>query len=298
MERFGIAQNPLRSIREMFDVNSIIKTNKYQWPMTIWELDHSSDNLKKFKKFIGDDGTAREHSGTAGYKTTLGSSPNQVSIYNPIILGVIYAFYKPKPNSVIYDPFGGGGTRALMTTSMEEKLHYIGVEIRKEEVDAVEARLTAAMDVEYIPGTWQIIHGDSRHVPSVPDDHADMLITCPPYYDMEQYDGGEADLSMAPTYSEFYTMLSDVIAESKRILKPGALSFWTIGLHRNKEGHLLPMHHDLATAHHDLGFELVEEVILHMKNTGSVQRVGNFAKGKNRLVRVHEYLLIFRKRED
>jgi hypothetical protein len=291
---FGIAdKNILGSVRHMYAVEK-------QWPVTMWDLDHADKNLKQMKSRIGDDGTAREHSGTAGYKTTLGASPNQVSIFNPVIVGIIHKFYPPEPGRVVYDPFGGGGTRAIMTVANKNGLHYIGVEIRKDEVDAVEARITTYQDNagEALPGTWQIIHGDSRHVPSVPDDHADMLITCPPYYDMEQYEGGEADLSMAPTYSEFYTMLSDVIAESKRILKPGALSFWTIGLHRNKEGHLLPMHHDLATAHHDLGFELVEEVILHMKNTGSVQRVGNFAKGEHRLVRVHEYLLIFRKRED
>jgi hypothetical protein len=112
---------------------------------------------------------------------------------------------------------------------------------------------------------------------------------------MEPYDGGAADLSMAPNYAQFICMMGDVVSESHRILKPGALSFWTIGLHRNKKGHLLPMHHDLAWLHHERGFDMVEEVILHMKNTGSVQRVGNFAKGQNRLVRVHEYLLIFKK---
>lgn len=293
MKRLGMAQNPVRSIRELFDVKQF-KT----WPLTLWVMDHSSSALKELKQFIGDDGTAREHSGTAGYKTTLGSSPNQVSIYNPVILGIIYEYFKLEPGSIVYDPFGGGGTRALVTTSMEEKLHYIGVEIRKEEVDAVETRLSAAMDVEYLHGTWQMIHGDSRHVPGVPDDHADALVTCPPYYDMEKYDGGASDLSMAATYTEFIDMLRDVVAESKRILKPGAFSFWTIGLHRNKSGNLLPMHHDLAWLHHDLGFEFMEEVVLHMKNTGSVQRVGNFAKGEHRLVRVHEYLLIFRKPEE
>lgn len=288
MKGFGLRKNPLRTIRELFDVSQT-------WPVTIWPLDHTSSNLKELKKFIGDDGTAREHSGTAGYKTTLGSSPNQVSIYNPMILGIIYNFFKPEPGFVIYDPFGGGGTRALVTVSLPEKLHYIGVEIRQDEVDAVEARLAAAMDTGYLNGTWNIIHGDSRSVPSVADGTADMLVTCPPYYDMEKYDGGGGDLSMAATYEDFINMMTEVVRECYRILKPGAFAFWTIGLHRNKKGKLLPLQHDLAWLHHTNGFTVEEEIILHMKNTGSIQRVGNFLKGNHRFIRIHEYLLIFQR---
>jgi hypothetical protein len=124
-----------------------------------------------------------------------------------------------------------------------------------------------------------------------------MLVTCPPYYDMEKYQGGEADLSMAPTYKEFLQMLGQVIDECTRVLMPGALSAWVIGLHRDKHGSLLPMHHDLAKLHTDRGYQFKEEIILSMRNTGSIQRVGNFAKGNNLLVRQHEYCLIFKKPE-
>jgi len=286
---FGLGdKNILGSVRKLYAI-------EHQWPVTIWDLNHADPTLKQLKDTIGDAGTAREHSGTASYKVTLGASPNKVSIFNPIIMGLIFKFYPPEPGAVVYDPFGGGGTRALMSVAYGYK--YIGVELRKEEVDAVEARIAGYMDkAGYMSGTWDIKHGDSRHVPSIPDEHADMLITCPPYYDMEPYDGGVNDLSMAATYDQFLDMLGEVVDECYRILKPGAMACWVIGLHRKKDGVLLPMHHDLGYLHLYRGFDIYEEVIIHMQNTGSVQRVGNFAKGDNRLIRIHEYLLIFKKR--
>ncbi|KKL04090.1 hypothetical protein LCGC14_2619550 [marine sediment metagenome] len=277
-KRLGLAKSILGRITELFPE---------VWPVTVWELDHTLKAMKAFKRKIADDGSAREHSGTAGYKTTLGSSPNQVSIFNPQIISNILQLYAPPPGSTIYDPFGGGGTRAITIAS--EGYKYIGIELRAEEVAAVNDRIIATESGENIT----LIEGNAMDPYQVPSECADMALSCPPYYDMEKYDGGYNDLSMAPDYPTFLSMLRDVIDQTTRILKPGALSFWIIGLHRDKYGDLLPMHHDLARIHRDLGYHMKEEIVLYMKNTGSIQRVGNFIKGNRLLVRQHEYCLIF-----
>jgi len=66
-KRLGIAKNILGRITELFPT---------AWPVTMWELDHTLKATKVFKRKIADDGAARVHSGTAGYKTSLGNSPN------------------------------------------------------------------------------------------------------------------------------------------------------------------------------------------------------------------------------
>lgn len=284
-KRLGMARNPLRRIGEQYPV----------WPVTVWDMDHTNAKMKAHKKAIGDEGVAREQSGTAGYKTTLGSSKNQVSIFNPNIMACLLKLYPPPPGGNIYDPFGGGGTRAIVCATQEEAYNYIGVEIRQEEIDAVIGRLTQLENKGYKHGSAQLVKSSSEHVPEVPDNWADILITCPPYYNMEKYQGGPLDLSMAPTYEDFLDGINDVINENHRILKPGALACWVVGLHRDEYG-LIPIHHDLARLHAQ-GFTFVEEIVLHMKNTGSIQRVGNFAKGQHLLVRTHEYCLIFKKED-
>jgi len=283
MKSFGLRKNPLRSIKELFEC----------WPLTVWPLDYTDKALRGMKAAIADDGAARECSGTAGYKTTLGASKNQVSIFNPQIMSYLFSLYGPEPHeSTIYDPFCGGGTRALSCAGAG--YYYCGAEIRGAEVEAIRQRV-ASLDEQYGDGLGEyidVVCCDARATP-FEGGSADMLITCPPYYDMEKYQGGEGDLSMAGTYQEFLDGMGEVIQEATRVLKPGALSCWVIGLHRDKDGVLLPLHHDLAYLHYDLGYTFKEEVVLHMKNTGSIQRVGNFMKGNNLLVRVHEYCLIF-----
>lgn len=98
---------------------------------------------------------------------------------------------------------------------------------------------------------------------------------------------------MLATYEEFLEALGKVIQNTARILKPGAVSCWIVGLLRDKHGALIPLHHDVATLHTQAGFVLQEEIVLWMRSTAAIRRVGNFDKGQRRLIRVHEYALVF-----
>jgi DNA modification methylase len=122
----------------------------------------------------------------------------------------------------------------------------------------------------------------------------DFLLTCPPYWNLEKYDGGPGDLSMIGDYKMFFEQLAVVVRESYRLLKPDAYSCWVIGLHRYPDGTLAPLHHSLSDIHAQAGFRLQEEIILAHKNNGAIQRVGNFERGNKRLIRTHEYVMVFK----
>lgn len=195
--------------------------------------------------------------------------------------------FAPK-EGLCFDPFGGGGTRAIMATM--NGLDYKGIEIRQEEVDAINARLAYNKILNA-----EIICSDSQNCNMIESNSADFSITCPPYYNMEMYNGGENDLSMKGTYEEFIEGMFNVAKETYRIMKNNTLVTVVIGLHRNKNKELLPMHHDFSSIYRKAGFNFKEEVILCHKNNGATQRVGNFEKGSNLLIRTHEYLLVFKK---
>jgi hypothetical protein len=260
------------------------------FPTTVWDVDFTDKFLQYLKKMIGD-GTKYGMSARAGcfggeVKGKGYSAEVPESTFNPIVGIWIMNLYGPKEGTV-YDPFAGGGARAIIVGKYG--LNYVGMEIRQQEVDAVMQRLENNEVT-----TCKMICGDSRFAPMVHTSSADFLITCPPYYNMEKYNGGDADLSMTGTYDDFLTGMELVITDTRRILKPGALSCWVIGLHRDKEGGLLPMNHDISAIHRNLGFTMKEEIIIHWKGTGAVQRVGNFEKGNKLLVRTHEYCLVFK----
>ena len=277
------------------------------WPVTVWDCDLSDPTVRKMKDAIGDICSSRAGTGKLGYQSKSRGSARAgclreatddasvyggkitESIFNPAVAAWILNLYAPRTKDAIcYDPFAGGGTRAIMAA--KHGIKYMGVEIRQAEVDAVEQRCKA-LGVDKQVG---IICGDSRTATKdLEGGFADFLLTCPPYYDLETYDGGPNDLSMAHTYAEFVAGLKDVVEESARVLRPGAFSCWVVGLHRNDAGEILAMHHDLARLHQEAGFRFKEEVILHQRNNGAIQRVGQFEKGDKRLVRIHEYLLVF-----
>ncbi len=284
------------------------------WPITVWDCDYTDKLMQKMKIEIGDGCQLRAGTGSLVYQSKKhesrqkGSGCNKdftrtgswnagggldwmgkkitESIFNPAVVVWILNLFASE-NDIVYDPFAGGGTRAIVTA--KKGLEYIGVELRQEEVDAINERC------KYNEVNPKIICSDSKLVPQIESDLANFLVTCPPYYDMEKYDGGKNDISMAKSYKEFLLMLYESIKESFRILKSGSLSCWVVGLYRDKEGVLLPLHHDIARLHNRVGFKLKEEIVLNLRNTGAIQRVGNFEKGNRFLIRTHEYCLVFKK---
>lgn len=285
MKPFNLT-DPFETARERYGI----------WPTTVWECDYSDKLRLKLKAMIGDtlDETARadcftkKDDSSSYYRGKI-----TVSIFNPIVAFLIFNIYGPK-SGVVYDPFAGGGTRAIIANKFG--LEYVGVELRPQEIDLVNDRL----ERNGVNQGVAILQGDSRKVPQIKTNSADFLITCPPYYNTEVYNGGHADLSMCNSYSDFLSGIDGVVKETKRILKPGALSCWVVGLSRGHDSNLplMPLNHDIGAIHRSNGFELKEEVILMHKNNSAVRRVAMFEHKNKLLIRTHEYLLIFENKKE
>lgn len=321
---FGLAPDAFQKAIEEFGI----------WPTTVWDCDFSNKSLQKLKSLVGDGfwerigGDQSEHrrvkkmvvgNGFHGLRgrakrgnhlflnqrnrleklsTRPGCFRKEVddesvyggkiteSVFNPIVAIWILNLFAPK-QGIVYDPFAGGGTRAIC--ACKAGLDYVGIEIRQEEIEQLKIRF----DNNNV--TPRVIHCNSQNVPELKNSIADFLLTCPPYWNLEIYGGGCDDLSMAKTYKDFLSMLDNVIKESYRILKHGALSCWVVGLHREKNKGLLALNHDVAKLHCENGFIFKEEIILNQVNTGAIRRIGNFSKGNKLLIRTHEYCLIFQK---
>lgn len=261
------------------------------WPTTVWECNMQDPKTRALKARIADDGSQRGGGGKSYTKSLYDLGAGYISIFNPAVAAWILNCFAP-PEGICFDPFAGGGTRAIMAN--KHGLKYYGYELRSDEVTAVRKRCAACG-----ADRTEIIQGDARMIAPdiIPDNFADFLYTCPPYWNLEKYDGGPADLSECKSYQGFLSELDKVIEHTFRLLKPGAASCWVVGLHRKDSGEITALNHDVAHMHQRHGFFLKEEIILHLKNNGAIQRVGQFKKGGHRLVRVHEYCLVFIKPE-
>ena len=260
------------------------------WPLTVWPCDHSKPIYKKLKEEIGDFGGGRMECFTKrSTDKSIYRGKVTESIFNPQVALWVVNLYAPSEGTC-FDPFAGGGTRAILVAN--HGMDYIGIELCREECERVIDRCRK----NKVSDKVTIIEGDAKQCSSlVGKEIADFVFTCPPYWNLETYNGGKADLSICETYEIFLSELLKVIIGCYNILKPGSLSCWVVGLHRDSDGSLLALNHDIARLHKEVGYKLREEVILNHLNTGAILRVGNFEKGNKWLIRVHEYLLVFEK---
>lgn len=248
-------------------------------PISIWKPDWNT--VKELKAWVGDAGQSRE---LQGKKMQLLGSKYTTSIFNPHLAQMILSAYVPEKQD-IYDGFAGGGTRGLVASAMGH--NYTGVEIRQEEVDRLVER-QKELGVEFI------VHcADSQFYDITPNDF-DFSYTCPPYYDLEVYSPLEGDMSNVQTYEEFLGMLKNSIEVTYKGLKPGSFFIMVVGNFRDKKGDLRHFNGDTIRLGKEVGFVLHDELVFWGASDVAYQRLGQFVANR-RSVRVHEYIIIFKK---
>lgn len=249
-------------------------------PTSVWQ-----PNWKKalqLKKLIGDGIARKNRIKSYGW---IGNRKQQCSIFNPELAQMILSAYCPA-NAKIFDPFAGGGTRGVIATAMKHK--YYGIELREEEVESVkniQKKLRLFFDIKV---------GNAVTFDEFEENSFDFIYTCPPYYNLEIYSDMESDLSNCKTYEEFLDNLSLVLKHSYKFLKPNHLMVWVVGNFRNSEGYLIPFNSDLIRLALNTGFKYHDEIIWVGASSVAKLRVGQFSANR-KSVRIHEYVLIFKK---
>ena len=282
LDIFGGESKPIERVLDRFG----------HWPITIWKINYRDKDILDVKAEIGDDGQGR--GGTEGRTKGYVDHPADYrsegfrSVFRPDVAANILAFWAPKTGTV-YDPFAGGGTRAMMSAGAG--LSYMGCEIREDEVGRINAKAERMGFADMV----DVRTADATDPPFA-DGSADFSFTCPPYWQMEKYDGGPSDMSMMG-WPDFVVAIREAARHTARIMRPGAFTAWVVGLYRfpGKERRIVPLNHLVAWALDQAGLIYREEVIIEKVGTPALTRVGTFNRGAGLMIRVHEYVLVFAK---
>lgn len=263
-------------------------------PVTIWNL--PMDRWQRdLRAFVGDEGQLRADSFMGGsfLPSENGGRANAASIFNPMLAAMLVQAYSQQGDLVI-DPFAGGGTRAIISALM--KRDYVGIDVRPDEVDRVNARIkelgfnTAVYCRDAARASWRPDGYDGA--PPIIARKAEMLLTCPPYWNLEVYSEDPADLSTKQTYSDFLLGISEVIRRSKHGLKNGGVAVWVVGEFRHPEtSELLDFPGDVARLHQEHGFWIYDRFVYSHANPQAFWRMGVFDKTR-KLIRVHEHVIV------
>lgn len=199
----------------------------------------------------------------------------------------IYRFWSMK-GSVVVDPFAGRVTRAYVAESLGRK--YTGFEISNRTYQRVHRHFS---NTNLTPN---IIKGDGTKLEGINDNSADLVFTCPPYYNIEKYESGDGQLADEPSYDSFMGKISECSQRCFSILKDGAFCCWVVADFRNGNG-LTNFHGDTIKVFKEAGFLHHDTVIIENISPFAALQVGK-AASKRYTSKIHEYLLVFRKPGD
>ena len=208
------------------------------------------------------------------------------SIFDPVLCEIAYRWFSP-PTGSILDPFAGGSVRGIVAAYLGRK--YTGIDLRPEQVTANQEQAQAIVP-DNMPD-W--IVGDSRT--AIPSEEYDLIFSCPPYYDLEQYSDDDADLSNAGDYDSFILSYREIIQTSVDRLRSDSFACFVVGDIRDGHGIYRNFVGDTVDAFRDAGMSLYNEAIL-VTTLGSLPiRVGRQFEAGRKLGKTHQNVLIFYK---
>ena len=206
-------------------------------------------------------------------------SKSGTSEMDPAICELVYSAYSP---NTVLDPFAGGPPRGYVASHMG--IQYTGHEIRAEQIEAnMSMAHTLPTPIRYINACA------SKGIYGI----YDMVFSCPPYFDLEQYGGGPDDLSLM-SKADFDQMYRRILYDCYEHLKPGGIMAMVVGNHVRK-GRYHDLEHLTKCIYYDMGIELIGDCIIVDPIGSKAMSAGALFRANGRVTRHHQYLLIGRK---
>jgi DNA modification methylase len=213
---------------------------------------------------------------------------NGTSIFDPVLAEMLVRWFSPEQGTII-DPFAGGSVRGLVSSMLGRTYH--GVDLRPEQITA-----NIMQANEMITGTmsrpnWVV--GDSTQIADLlGSTRADMIMTCPPYGDLEKYSDDPADLS-AMTHDNFLETYAHIIDETMSLLRDDSFACFVVGDYRDKKGFYRNFVSSTIDAVQATGAHLYNEAILvQMVGTGAMM-ASPYMRSTRKMVKMHQNVLIF-----
>lgn len=222
----------------------------------------------------------------------------QISEFDPVLAELMIRWFS-KEGDLILDPFAGGPTRGLVSGVLGRD--YLGYDVYEAQVCANELAKKRAMESHYVSGSviWGI--ADSAiAIPRAPA--ADMIFTCPPYFNLERYGTQYNDISNSPDYKTFLHKYADILLKAEERLKKGGFFVVVVSDVREKlcnkdlaTGQYLGFVYDTMDILKFSGLKFYNELVLvNQAGTLPTRAYQPFRRSK-KIGRQHQTVLVFYK---
>ena len=209
------------------------------------------------------------------------------SQFDPVLAELMTVWYSPK-GGLVYDPFAGDVERGLVAAVKGRRYH--GIDVREEQCIA---NAEAAQRLGSTP-TPKWSKGSSLDAARIwGGTKADLIFTCPPYWNLEKYSDDPKDLSNM-SLEEFTATHNRIIAACAAHLKDNRFAVWIMGDTRDKKsGRWVRLQDRTKDGFAAAGMYLHSEIIFATP-LGSKRIVARKSmNAKRNVLSRHEYALVF-----
>ncbi len=241
---------------------------------------------KAWRAIVGEVGESRE--GVTFADSSIMDGLADVSLLDPVLCEIIFSWFGLGKGTKCVNPFAGDTTFGHVATFKGGE--FVGIEVRKEQVDLNEAKMAAAnLPAKYIFDDGQNI---LKHVkPGTKD----LLFCCPPYYDLEVYSDQPDDASNAATYEDFMKIMENGFSGAIKTLKDNRFAAIVVSNIRDKKtGLYRNFVNDIISLFQRHGMAFYNDIIL-VDSLGSAPKRATHNMTHRKVVKVHQNVLVFYK---
>ena len=212
------------------------------------------------------------------------------STFDPFLCEILVKWFSRK-GDCIYDPFAGGHVRGAVSAMLGRD--YIGCDVNPIQVQANnEAWENICERYESKDfGCIDWVCKSSAEYDAVMG--LDMMLTCPPYYNLEVYTTDPKDISTCKTYEQFLEEYRKIINQAYFNLADDTFAVIVVEEIRDKNGILYGFVPDTIQAFKDAGFKYYNELILENRIMSLGVRCPKYFEQSRKIGRHHQNVLVF-----
>ena len=282
------------------DINSTVEKRKLSDRFLIPPFDifdgRKGDWLERkriWKNLIGDNGQARKNVKVYNsscfklekYNKKSYLSLSDISILDPVLAEIINYWFIPNKNSNVCDCFAGDTVFGFVSEYLGNK--FTGIELREEQAD---------FNNNHTGNNATYICDDGINIlKHIQENSQDLLFSCPPYYDLEQYSSKENDASNQETYEDFIQLVDDIFSNAVKTLKNNRFAVIVVGDIRNKKnGAYYNFPNDIINIFLKNNFILYNNIKL-LTPIGTAPFKANRYMRNRKMVHIYQDVLVFYK---
>lgn len=264
------------------------------FPRSVWYVNKSDE----ITQFYGDTAPFRYKQGRRleipGAAFDIGDKKViPLSEFNPNIARRCLMMWSHETHTVL-NPFAGRGTVCFVTA-------YFGCQTIGIEIVPTYARhiIEHAINLIQQGETWasnvRVINGDAVNLVDLVGTQVDYILSSPPYWNVEKYESVTGQLSDCKRYKHFLTKYKQIIEQCHAILKPDRYCTFVVADFR-KNGKFYWFSGDTIRIFRETGFK-VHDIVISVLKSPFYAQVGKLVDELHRTVKMHEYILTFKKEE-